>query len=228
MVAPGRHVEFVTDTLAVQDLGHLYVAAFAEVVFRCAQDNVHPVKLVVLRARHEVGRVIEIDVVVVVAAQEGTDIESRAHGQQVTDLLGVPESKVEGVVPAERCATYAYFLNVTFTLNTGNQLFVQKFVVEDMVPDPGTGVQVLGIQTVFIDTANTVQFYFSRFYKPAGGLGKTEIPVFIVLSHRRWKQHDRVAPVSVNQHLDVSPEVVRIPGSVVFLHGKELMRTRLN
>lgn len=156
MITPGCYVELVTDAFMAQNLGHLVVAALAEIIFRRTQHNVHAVKFVVLCPRHKIGRVVEINVVVVIPTQKRPDVERCAHCEQVTDLFGMAEGEVQRVIPTKRRARNADFLNVTLALNARYEFFVQKFVVQNVVPDAGAGVQVFGVPAVFVDAANAV------------------------------------------------------------------------
>src|SRR5437868_12360508 len=49
-------------------------------------------------------RVVEINVVVVIAVEEIADLEGAAQADEMTDGIGMPESDVGGVISAETCA----------------------------------------------------------------------------------------------------------------------------
>ena len=79
MITPGRYIQLVADSLAVQNARHLVVIIFAEVILRCTQYNVHTMELRVLRVGHEVWWVIIINVIIVIPTQKGSNIEGCAH-----------------------------------------------------------------------------------------------------------------------------------------------------
>ena len=153
---PGRHIELVPDSFAVQQTRHLVVGIFANIVFCSAQHNIHAVELVVVGVGQKVGRVIVVHIFVVVPVQKRLDVVGSAQQYQVPDLFGVLKRKVEGVVPTEGNPAHTNFLHIALPLNTRNEFFVQEAVVQYVVPDAGAGVQVLAVPAVQVDTGDAV------------------------------------------------------------------------
>src|SRR5579871_4536226 len=98
MAAPLPVVEKVGDPLAPEEPGHPEVAVPALVPFAGPEDDSHGAELpedaLVGQVGQVVDRIVEVAVVVVVAVEEGLDVEGAAHADAVARDVGMAKGEI--------------------------------------------------------------------------------------------------------------------------------------
>ena len=113
---PAADVQPVVDALTIKDSGHTLVRFQANIPLGGTQHDVHAPEGRIIGVDHKIYWVVEVDIIVVVAVQEGLNIKGTAHAEQVTHLTGVTERKVSRVVTAEARSSHCHFVVVRLRL----------------------------------------------------------------------------------------------------------------
>ena len=219
VVAEGLHIEGVAQAFFAEQAGHLKVGFFAEIMLCRAYNDIHPLKMLVLGTGQVLGRVVVIHVIVVVAVHKLADIEGRTHGEEVGNLVGVAEGKIQGLITAKTAPGHRNFIHMALKLQHRDQFLSQKLVVENMVLHAHGGRQVLGVPRMLVDAINAEKLDPAGLHQGSGRFDKLKVAGLILMTAGSRENDDWVAPSAKHQHVDILTKVMRIKATVLFLHG---------
>lgn len=177
------NVQPVVNALSVQNLRHPLIVAPAKIMLSRTQYDLHVVEVIIVRIWHKIGRVVEKDILIVIAIQVPFDVKSATHAKEVSYFFRVLERKIERLVAAKTTTCHADFIHTAFILNPRDQFFIEHAVVANVVIDAHTRMQVFGIKTVVVNAVDTVKFDLSSVHEPLNRLDQLEIFVFEKTPH---------------------------------------------
>ena len=132
------------DVLLVHDARQALVLAETDVGFARREHDVERPTVrrevaLVVQAGKEIGRAVEIAIVVVVTIKELVNVERAAHADPARHHLGMAEREVEGVIAPEAATGEGHSRLLTSRTNERQHLLQNVLLVLNMTPDTFTG-----------------------------------------------------------------------------------------
>ena len=222
VVAPD--VERVRDAFGAEDVGE-FAAAFGR--FVCALSGEDDDGVGVAQAREEVvvvevrqvrDRVVEVDVVVVIAVEPLSHVVAAAHRERAAQNVRVAEVGVGCEVRAQACARGERGLAVRLVAYERQHLVGDVAVVarEQLGLDPRRGLLVH--QAVAVDAIDGVGAKPPRLDVILDGVNQVEPLVFEEVRGGGREHQERVARVAVGHNRHLHPQVRAVPGLNATLH----------
>ncbi len=164
-------------------------------------------------------RVVEINVVVVIAVEEIADLEGAAQADEMTDGIGMPESDVGGVISAETCAADPDPMGAAFAPREIEHVTRDHVFVGDVSANAIGRVNRFVVKTVEINRIRAIDGHSVVIREPGDGIDQTKIFVLAVIAKGGWKNNQReTAAITENQHLEFAAQIRGPPLDVTFLH----------
>src|ERR1035441_7708749 len=144
------NIQPVWNSLRIQHCRHLHIRVQAHVPIRRSQHNLHlPVpaqKPVIAHVRQIVGRVVEVDIIVVIAVEETPNIERSAHGYASRNQVGMPQGKIQRLIAAKTAPRHRDLRGPVFPFQMPHELVQHVALVLHMPPDSRSRMHVLVYQ----------------------------------------------------------------------------------
>ena len=167
-----------------------------------------------------IGWVVEVHVLVVVAAEEAFDVERAAQAEEVADPLRVAERDVRRVVGAEARAPHRHPVAVALPPGEVENVVDDHVFVAHLRAHAIGGMDALVVPTVQINGVRAIHGDPAGLHEPADGLHQPEFLVLVEAPVAGGKQDQRHAPpVAEDQHFKIAAQVAGPPADVAFLHG---------
>src|SRR3954470_10505591 len=184
-------VEPVRDRLAVQDARKFHIGIQTNIPVRRSQDNLHlPVvaqKPVVGQIGHEVWRIVEVAIVVVVAVKELMDVERAAHAYAVSHDVRVLERKIHAVVTAEAASSDAQLPRLIFPANEWQELVQQVALVLQVTQHTQARMHSLVVPALGVHSIGAEDLYLAPLNLRCECANHASVLIFEELSHRCWE-----------------------------------------
>ena len=211
--------------LLAQNFTELEVVVEANVPITGAKDDFHVPEVAIVGVGHEVYRVVEIDIVIIIAVHERLDVKSTAEAEEVTHHLRMTERKVAGTEATETNPTASHASRTGIVPDLWHEFFRQEFIVLDMPQNPKLGVYV-SVPTGIVDAVGAKNLYEASFYEPTNRFQHPPIFSFIVAAQGGGKDNQRITMSAERENFYVVAQVMAVEFGVCFLHWISLLRER--
>ena len=150
--APFPVVQPMADPFCIQDAGEPHRLVASIIPFAGAENDVHVVVFPRVRQVRQIFvRTVEINVVVVIAIEEITDLKGAAQADEMTDGIGMPESDVGGVIGAKTRTTNANPMGVAFAPGEIENVTHNHILIRDVSANAIGGMNGFVVETVEIN-----------------------------------------------------------------------------
>src|ERR1700724_546843 len=175
----------------------------------------------IAQLRQVVHRVVEVDVVVVIALQELADVEGAAHADQVRHLVGMAQRHVHRVIAAEAAAGDRHPPAAGVGARMLEDLLHDDLLVGHVGLDAVGGMDAVVVPALRVDAVGTIELHPPGVHERRGRLDQAEVLVLVVPSLGCREQHHRDAGVPEREHLeDPSSQVGSAPAQILFPHSR--------
>lgn len=213
------------DVFLAQDLAEFQIVVEADVPVAGSQDDLHVPQLGVIGIGHEVDRVVEVDIVVIIPVHKGFNIEGSTQTKEVANHFRMPERKIAGAKSTKADATAGNFPRAGVIPDLWYKLFRKKLIVLDVPEDSELGMNV-PIPTRIIDAVRAKNLDKTSLYKPFDGVQHATIFSLEVAAKRGREDDKRVAMSAEGEDLYVVAKMMAIEFGECFLHGVVLINGR--
>lgn len=215
----GTNIQPVVHSFLQQDIAHFFIMRTTDIVFSGSQYNAQPPDIGVVGIRHEINRIIKIDMVVEIAVQSAFDVEYAAHGENITHDIRVPESEVKGVVAAETAAGGNDAVVPCFVLHSRNDFIFQHGIITVLVPGPFAGMRLFVVPGETVETVRAVNFHFALLQEPGCCLYQVSVFCFVIFSHGSGEEQYGNSCRSKDQHFHFAFQIWGVPAVKFLLHA---------
>lgn len=174
---------------------------------------------------HEVDRVVEVDIVIIVPMHKGLNVKCTTQTEKVTDHFGVPEREVAGTKSTKADAAAGNFSRASIIPDLWHEFLRKKLIILD-VPEYSELRMNVSIPTRIIDAVRAKDLDKTTFYKPANRVKHTPVLGFIVAAKRGGEYDKWVAVSAESEDLYVVAKMVAVEFGECFLHGVVLINGR--
>jgi hypothetical protein len=218
-------IEGMADAFAGEDFGES-VGGAASFPRACAggEVNVAGADLVVEPGIAHVGEIIdgivEIEIVVVHAIHEIADVVDAGHSETALDYVGMLEERVGGVIGAKGCAHGGDGDAGALAIvpDEGND-FLAKVGIEDGLHVAAVkGMGAFVIEAEAVDGIDAEEFYFAALDKISEGADHALAFELGFVASAGGKAENGLAPVAVDDHVQIEAEPGRIPAMNFAFH----------
>src|SRR5208337_174362 len=160
------NVEPMRNPFATQNCRHLYVCVQAHIPVRRSQHDFHlPVaaqKPVIAHIRQVVRRIIEVDIVVVIAVEKALDVKRAAHGYARRNQIGMPHGKIQRMIAAKTASRHRDLRSPVLPLQVRHKLIDHIAFVLHVAPDPRSRMHTFVVPALAIHAVDAEDLDRSR------------------------------------------------------------------
>src|SRR5208337_2251323 len=194
----------------------------AEIPVRRSQHNSHlpdlAQELLVAQVRHIVRRVVEIDIVIIVAVKEALDVERSAHGNARRNQIRMAQGKIQRVIAAKTASGNGNLRSLVLPLQVRQKLVGDVTLVLHMPRDACSRRHALVVPALAVDAVHAEQLKRSRFQFPGQRADHSRVFILEKTPHGGRKNEDRLPGMPKHQRLHVAPQFVAILRVIFTVH----------
>src|SRR3954471_16053717 len=201
---------------------HPEVLSKANVVISNAKHDPHPLVLFqepwIVDVRNVIHRIIEIKIVVMVAAHERSHIERPAHGDAGRCKIRVSQREVQRIVAAQTASGRRQLAVSVEVSNQWNDLVEKIVLVGDRAPNAVMRMDAAVVPAFAVNAIDAKELEMPRFNLPPNGMDHPGVLIFVELALGCWKYQHRYSGVPVGEKLHVPLEPMGEPVVVIPSH----------
>src|SRR6266446_5585042 len=219
-------IQPMRNSLTLQNPCHLHVRIQAYIPIGRSQHNLHlPVPVqepLIARVWQVIRRIIEIDIVIVIAVEEALDVKGSAHGYARRNHIRMPQGKIQRMITAETAPCHRDLRRPVFPLQIRQKLVDHIALVLHVPPNPRSRMSALVVPTLAVDAINAE--YLDRAPIQLPGQRRDHPCIFILkkTSPGCWKNKDRLPCVPEHQRFHVAPQFMTILFVIFAVHARGL------
>jgi len=203
------HIEPVRDIFAAEHFTKLKVTIQADIPIRGSENYLHFPEFRVIGAGHKIDRIIEVNVVIVVAMHKRFNIVGTAEVKQVTNHVRMTESEVTSAKAAKADAGASDFIGAGVVPNLRYPFFGEKAIVLDVAFHAVLRVDV-SVPAVIINTVRAKDLHETTLHEPAETLDHSSVFGFAVTTQSGRENHERITFGTGDVDFNVAAEVMAI------------------
>src|ERR1700676_1874046 len=218
-------IQAMRNPFALQNPRHLHIRVQAHIPIGRSQHNLHlPIPAqepFIARVRQVIRRIIEVDIVIVIAVEEALDIEGSAHGHARRNHIRMPQGKIQRMITAETAPRHRDLRRPVFPLQIRQKLVDHVTLVLQVPPNPRSRMSALVVPTLAVDAIYAEYLDRAPIQLPGQ---RADHPCIFILKKTApgcRKNEDRVPGMPEHQRLHVASQFMAILFVIFAVHARE-------
>jgi len=217
MRAVGTDIEPMADIFPGQEAAEGLILPAATVAVRRTQYDPHFPDGGIAGIGNKIYRIIKIDLVVIEAVREGTDIENAAHGKAIARISRVAESEIGGMISSEAASGDGHPGASRLVAGAGHHFFQQHAVIQALIPGAFMRRDGFIVPAQCVDAVGAIDLDLAILQVPPGRFDQTLVFILIVTPFGSREEEEGIAAMPEYQHFKIPSEYGRMPFMIFFL-----------